>query len=155
MLYEAVLLFGILFAAGLLYSTLFQQRHALHLRAGLQGWLFVVLTAYFTWFWSHGGQTLAMKTWRIRVVDARGLPPRPGRALLRSLLAWLWFLPGLGLALAFGAKDWMLVLVPAADAVIWALAIYLDPQRQFLHDRLARTHLVRVEAPASGKGQRS
>ena len=47
--YEGVLLFGVLAIAGYLYSSLTQQRHALHGLAGLQAFLFVVLAIYFTW----------------------------------------------------------------------------------------------------------
>ena len=59
--YEGVLLFGVLMISGYLFSTLTQQRHALLGRHALQGFLFVVLGIYFVWFWSHGGQTVAMK----------------------------------------------------------------------------------------------
>ncbi len=144
MVYEAMLLFGVLFIAVWLFSTLLQQRHALYLRSALQDWLFFVIGIYFVWFWSHGGQTLAMKTWRIRLVTTDGQPVTIRRAIVRYLLVWLWCLPGLALAWALGAKTWMLVLIPAANAVIWALMIYLDPHRQFLHDRLAGTRLIRV-----------
>jgi diacylglycerol kinase (ATP) len=94
-LYEGVLLFGVLFIAGYLYSSLTQQRHALNGRHGLQIFLFVVLGIYFTWFWSHGGQTVAMKAWHIRVVDERGLAVSQSRAFARYLLSWLWFAPAL------------------------------------------------------------
>lgn len=144
MVYEAMLLFGVLFIAVWLFSTLLQQRHALYLRNGLQDWLFLVIGIYFVWFWSHGGQTLAMKTWRIRLVTTDGRPVKIWRAIGRYLLVWLWCLPGLALAWALGAKTWMLVLIPAANAVIWTLTVYLDPHRQFLHDRLAGTRLIRV-----------
>jgi uncharacterized RDD family membrane protein YckC len=152
MLYEALLLFGVLFIADWLFSTLLQQRHALHLREAGQAWLFLVLAIYFSWLWSHGGQTLAMKTWRIRVVTKHGSALGFGRALGRYLLSWLWFLPGLALAWALGAKGWMLILIPVANLVLWALTIYLDPQRQFLHDRLAGTRLIRI--PAAGNKPR-
>ncbi|WP_050479682.1 RDD family protein [Herbaspirillum rhizosphaerae] len=142
MLYEAMLLFGVLFISAWLFSTLLQQRHALYLRHALESWLFVILGLYFIWFWTHGGQTLAMKTWRIRLVGADGLPVGALRALARFLLSWLWFIPGLALAWALGAKNWMLVGVPVANLVIWAALAYLDPQRQFLHDRIAGTRLV-------------
>jgi len=72
--YEGVLLFGVVMIAGWLFSTLSQQRHALQGRGLLQGFLFLVFAVYFTWFWSHGGQTLAMKTWRVRLVTASGGP---------------------------------------------------------------------------------
>ena len=71
--YEGVLLFAVLMIAGYLFSSLTQQRHALAGRAALQGFLFLVLGIYFVWFWSHGGQTLAMKTWRIRLIGQDGL----------------------------------------------------------------------------------
>lgn len=144
MVYEAMLLFGVLFISGWLFSTLLQQRHALYLRDALQDWLFFVVGLYFVWFWTHGGQTLAMKTWRIRLVGSNGQSVTFKRALVRYLLAWLWILPGLALAWAIGAKTWGLVLIPAANILIWALAIYLDPQRQFLHDRIAGTKVVSV-----------
>ena len=66
-------------------------------RLGLQAFVFLVLAVYFSFFWQKG-QTLAMKTWRIRIVDKHGASLSWGRALLRYLLVWLWFLPGLALA---------------------------------------------------------
>jgi uncharacterized RDD family membrane protein YckC len=95
MLYEGVLLFGVLMLAGLLYSTLTQQRHALQGQHGMQAFLFVVLGLYFIGFWIYGGQTVAMKAWHIRLLDARGRPVSPKRALCRYLASWLWFLPAL------------------------------------------------------------
>ncbi len=142
MVYEAMLLFGVLFIATWLFSTLLQQRHALYLRDALQDWLFVVLGVYFCWFWTHSGQTLAMKTWRIRVIGRDGQPVGWRRALVRYLLAWGWFLPGLGLARLIGAQGWMLLLLPALNFAVWVAAALLDRDRQFLHDRLAGTRVV-------------
>ena len=142
MVYEAMLLFGVLFIATWLFSTLLQQRHALYLRDALQDWLFVVLGLYFGWFWPHGGKTLAMKTWRIRVVSRDGQALRWPRALLRYGLAWGWLLPGLALARVIDAQGWMLLLLPALNLVLWAMAALLDRDRQFLHDRLAGTRIV-------------
>jgi uncharacterized RDD family membrane protein YckC len=147
MLYEAMLVFAILFASALLFSVLLEQRHALYLRHALLAWLFFVVGAYFIWLWTHGGQTLAMKTWKVRLVGKDGQPVRFWRAALRYLLTWLWFVPGLALAWLLGAKAWMLILIPIANVVAWALAIYLDPQRQFLHDRLAGTRLIAATEP--------
>ena len=154
MLYESMLLFGVLFFAGWLFSTLLQQRHALYLRNGLQDWLFVVIGIYFVWFWSHGGQTLAMKTWRIRLVTADGRPVGALRALGRYLLAWFWCVPGLIAAWMLGARDWLLILIPAANLLLWSLTVYLDRERRFLHDRLAGTRLVDVAPPPKTGGRR-
>jgi uncharacterized RDD family membrane protein YckC len=148
MLYEGMLLFGVLFIADWLFSTLMQQKHALHFRHAGQIWLFIILALYFGWFWSHGGQTLAMKTWRIKLVSKTGLPVTFWRAVMRYVFAWGWFLPGLALAWAMGAKGWTMLLVPLANIVIWAMTAFLDRQRNFLHDRLAGTRLVQVTATA-------
>lgn len=118
----------------------------------MQGWLLVVLILYFVWFWTHGGQTLAMQTWRIRLVTRDGKPVEIHRAIGRFLLAWLWVLPGLILAWLVGASNWMLALIPAANITLWALTVFLDPQRQFLHDRIAGTRIIAVqEAPKKSK----
>ena len=53
--------------------------------------------------------------------------------LVLVMLAWL-----------LGAKTWMLLCIPALNVLIWTLTIYLDPQRQFLHDRIAGTRLIWV-----------
>lgn len=145
MAYEGTLLFGILFTAGLAFSVTFNQTHALYLRHAMQYWIFFVLGAYFVWFWSHGGQTLAMKTWHVQVVTAAGRPVSVGRALARYVLSWLWFIPGLSLAAALRAEGWMMVIIVFVSAAIWAMAIYFDPQRQFLHDRMAGTRLVQTK----------
>lgn len=142
MVYEGVLLFGVLFAAALLFSVLFQQRNALEMHQGMAAWLFFVLGIYFIWLWTHGGQTLPMKTWRIRVVAADGSALSPWRALARYLLAWLWFVPGLAIASLAQAHGWMLVLFPAINCALWAMTVLLDKDRQFLHDHLAGTRLI-------------
>ena len=60
--------------------------------------LFAVLGLYFAWFWVHGGQTVAMKTWHVRVVRLDGRPLGWRGALARYALSWMWFLPALGVA---------------------------------------------------------
>jgi uncharacterized RDD family membrane protein YckC len=146
MLYESMLLFGVLFVSALLFATLLQQRNALHLRHFLQEWLFLVVALYFIGFWMRGGQTLAMKTWRIRLQAADGGNVTLLRAVGRYLLSWLWIIPGLALAWALGGRHWMLTVIPAINVLCWALTIYLDPNRQFLHDRIAGTRLVDLAA---------
>jgi uncharacterized RDD family membrane protein YckC len=149
--YEGVLLFGVLMISGYLYSALTLQRHALQGRHGLQAFLFVVLGIYFVWFWSHGGQTVAMKAWHIRVVTNAGQPLSQPRALARYLLAWAWFVPALlGL---WWARPGGLEPIAAAlllGVLAYALLSRWLPQRQFLHDTLCGTRLVDWRAQAAG-----
>ena len=121
MLYEAILLFAIAFLATWVFQfaagTLRIEGWRSHL---LQLFLLTVFAAYFLWCWLRGGQTLAMKTWRIRLVAKDGHARlAPKAALLRFICA--------------------LLLVPTLIGIAWA---YVDRDRQFLHDRLAGSLLI-------------
>jgi uncharacterized RDD family membrane protein YckC len=140
-LYEGMLMFGVVFIAGYLFSTLSQTRHALDNRFALQVFLFVVFGIYFTWFWSKG-QTLAMKTWHIRLVDSAGRSVSQARAFARYLLSWLWFVPPLALIAPFHLSAGESFVLVAGWVAIWAIAARLHPQTQFWHDALAGTRLV-------------
>ena len=140
-LYEGMLMFGVVFISGYLFSALTQQRHGLQGRHALQAFLLVIFGIYFAWFWAKG-QTLAMKTWHIRVVDRHGRPLTQPRALLRYLFAWLWFLPPLALFSLFGLPPLEVAVLCAGWVAIWALLSRFHPQRQFWHDAWAGTRLV-------------
>ena len=140
-LYEGMLLFGVVFIAGYLFSALSQTRHALDNRAGLQAFLFLVLGIYFTWFW-HRGQTLAMKTWHIRVVDTRGRALTQTHAFRRYLASWLWFLPPIALTWPLGLPATEVAVLLVGWVLVWALLSRFHPQRQFWHDALAGTRLI-------------
>lgn len=98
---------------------------------GVAGWiewvhLYSITGMYFLWCWLRSGQTLAMKTWRLLVVDAKTRQHiTRQQAFVRYTLAW----PSIGF---FGI------------GLLWAL---LDNDRQFLHDRLAGTCVVRLPRP--------
>ena len=134
-------MFGVVFIAGYLFSTLSQTRNAMDNRHALQAFLFVVFGIYFTWFWAKG-QTLAMKTWNIRVVDRFGRPVTQARALLRYILSWLWFLPVLAAQAPFNLSGGESALITIGWVAIWALLSRFHPQRQFWHDAWAGTRLV-------------
>lgn len=140
-LYEGMLMFGVVFIAGYLFGTLSQTRNALDNRTGLQAFLFVVFGIYFTWFWSKG-QTLAMKTWHIRLVDRAGRPASQARAFVRYLLSWLWFLPPLVLIAPFRLPAGESFVLLLGWVAVWAIASRFHPQSQFWHDALAGTRLV-------------
>lgn len=142
MLYEAVLLFGIVFFAGLAFGLATQQRNGLVHHNLLAAWIALVVGAYFVWFWTHGGQTLPMKTWRLRLEAANGRPLSAGHAIVRYALGWLWFLPPLALHPLLGLSVPVTLALAAAWIVVWAGAARLHADRQFPHDRLARTRIV-------------
>jgi uncharacterized RDD family membrane protein YckC len=138
-LYEGILMFGVAFISGYLFSTMSQQRHALNHRLGLMAFLFLIFGIYFTWFWAKG-QTLAMKTWHIRLVTTEGKPVTQPIALFRYICSWVWFLPPLAMIAPFnlsGAESALVVI-----AWVWALLSRFQPEQQFWHDAWAGTRLV-------------
>jgi uncharacterized RDD family membrane protein YckC len=148
MLYEALLLFGVVFISGWLLDTLTQSRHALMLRHTRQAWLFLVIGAYFIFFWRRTGQTLAMKTWRIRLVPVKGSSISLTQAIFRYLLAWLWFLPAMAIDYFFGIKGWPSIGLIVVGMMAWLVATRFDKNRQFPHDRIVGTRLVDVQVAA-------
>jgi uncharacterized RDD family membrane protein YckC len=142
--YEGLLLFGVLFISSYLFSALSQSRHALDNRHGLQAFLFLVIGIYFTWF-GHKGQTLAMKTWHIRLVDRTGQALSQQRALLRYVTSWVWFIPPLALLAPYNLTAGEIAVLLIGWVCFWALLSRFHPQRQFWHDALAGTRLINSE----------
>lgn len=121
MVYEGLLMLGVLSVAFMIPQL------ALGIGLGivlpgpvLLGHLFIVLGAYFLWYWNHGGQTLAMQTWKLQISTPTGIAPSMQRLVVRYLLAWPCIL-------FYGA------------GLIWAL---FDREKQFLHDRIAGTRII-------------
>jgi uncharacterized RDD family membrane protein YckC len=141
--YEGVLIFGVVMIGALIYGLVTQQRHALQGKHGLQAFLFVLLALYFAGFWSRGGQTLAMKTWHIRLLTHDGRAVGVGRALVRFLLSWLWFAPAMVWAQFAGAgSGFVLTAILVIGVLAYASLVWLNPRRQYAHDLLAGTQLV-------------
>ena len=145
-LYEGMLMFGVVFIAGYLFGTLSQTRNAMDNRHALQAFLFIVFGIYFVWLWSKG-QTLAMKTWDIKIVDRSGLPVTQSRALLRYVLSWLWFLPALAGVSPFKLSGAESVVLVIGWVAVWAILSRFHPDRQFWHDAWAGTRLVSAPKP--------
>ncbi|KAF0814048.1 hypothetical protein IGB42_01728 [Andreprevotia sp. IGB-42] len=107
-------------------------------------WLMAVSFFYFAWCWRRGGQTLAMKTWRVRILAVNGQPVSLRAAAIRFFAAFACWFPLIPLwMLARRDPQWIpyawfsfgLFLAP----FFWAFA---DREKQLLHDRLAGTRLV-------------
>ena len=117
--YEAILLFAILFISGYLFVALAGRTPQGWLRGIFYAYLLAVCGTYFVFCWIRSGQTLAQKSWGLRVTAADGSLLTWHQAVKRYLLAAVSLGSGIG--------------------VLWAL---IDPQHQFLHDRLAGSRLV-------------
>lgn len=85
-------------------------------------YLLAVVFFFHTWFWVHGGQTLGMRAWRLKLVANNG-----------STLTWCTA------AIRFGGAA---VSLAAAGLGFWWIA--LDRERRAWHDRLSNTRVVLV-----------
>jgi uncharacterized RDD family membrane protein YckC len=119
LVYDAILLTPVLFITAYVFLALTQGAQTPLLYALFRLWLVAVLGVYFVYCWRRSGQTLAMKTWHIRVARKDGSPLSTTEALARYLLAL-----------------WSVLLLGAG--FLWAL---VDRERQFLHDRLVGSRL--------------
>lgn len=145
--YEMLLAFAALFLPFLILEVTLQAAHtslAEHLRQALA---FLVLGAYFIHQWSREGQTLAMRTWRIKLVFPGHSHVPLKIAALRYLLAWGWVMPGILASYAMHLSRWQALYAVFASMGVWALLALLDKDRQFVHDRLAGTRLVQLPKP--------
>jgi len=122
LVYEALLLTAVLLLAGGMATTLAQAAAIAYPRMMTRIIVIFVCGGYFAVQWLRSGQTLPMKTWRIRLETVSGKHITLPQALLRLTLATIGYI-------AMGVS------------VLWAL---VDRDRQFLHDRLAGTRLVYV-----------
>ena len=123
LLYELLILAAVLLAAALPLVVLTHTWDHAPARLALQAWLLVACGVYYVRQWAGGGQTLPMKTWRMRLISCDGTAVTRPRAMLRYLLALTGtFLLGLGF--------------------LWAL---WDRERQFAHDRVAGTRIVMTD----------
>lgn len=105
---------------------------------------------YYGWFWTHGGISLPMQTWRVRLVDPRGRPVTWLQALRRYLVALAqWIL------IFWGLKAWGAGNLPVAAGVGLVVLAGLawtvfHPQKLMLHDLLSGTRLIRLPPDRSG-----
>ena len=125
MIYESLLVIAVLFVASFVFLFVFRDTNSPFFKPTFQLYLLIIAGAYFIWFWTHGGQTLAMQTWKMRIVSTVSTDGK-GISLRQALMRYLFALIGIGLL---------------GCGILWAL---LDRDRQLLHDRLAGTRVVKV-----------
>jgi len=122
MLYESILVFAILFVAGVVYRALMGDPHSdfeQHLFF-MYSWL--IIGVYFVYCWVKSGQTLAMQTWRIQLLRLDGNPLSLGQAVRRYVIA--------SFSLMFFGLGFL-----------WAI---FDREGLYLHDRFTGSRLFEL-----------
>lgn len=116
MVYDGLLLFGVLFTATLIPAlvlspgaaqTIHNEDKLYTAQPLLNGvffrlYLVLIIILFFSWFWHRNGQTLGMQAWRLRVEQLDGQNLNGWQCLLRLLVAavsiaclgagywWIW-----------------------------------------------------------------
>lgn len=147
--YEALLLLPMIIVAGFAFlpfvsptavATKTLETPSPLARAVMFGLLVIGGAVFYGWCWSGGRRTLAQKTWRLRLLDRRGAPLTPTRALVRYAAFWIGPAIALdGYALLEGSGHARNALAFFALNYCWAI---VDRDRQFLHDRIAGSVIV-------------
>ena len=121
MFYDSLLLLSVLLIATAL--ALLATKGTLHYHNPFfRTFLFLICFSFYTWFWLHGGQTLGMRAWRLRLQRIDGQPITIWQALLRFMAA----IPSLALA---------------GLGLLWIL---VDKDKLAWHDRISESMIVRL-----------
>lgn len=122
--YDLLLLLGLLFIATAVANFALNQGNAIE-RGNPYYWFFkfgllMISFFYYGWFWTHGGQTLGMKTWKMKLQSRDGKALSWPQALVYFFAAALsWTVFGIGF--------------------IWSL---FEPSRATWHDLIAGCEML-------------
>ena len=152
-LYELALLFGIVFVTALMVQIILSVLHINNLPNWAHSLIFFLsMGIYFTYCWTHGGQTLAQRTWHLKVVNTDGRPVSLIQASLRYTLSYLGILPALMIV-------WTQIhqheTLPSASAIYtlttvlvlinWLALLgtsFSNPKRIALHEKISKTRTI-------------
>lgn len=121
-IYDALAVVALCFVSALVVIILIGDASYGLKRYLLQVVLWLAIGVYFVWCWKKTGQTLAMKTWQLKLVN------KDGKLLPLNLAMARYVLSTLSLVL-FGL------------GFLWAM---VDRDHLYLHDRLLNTHIIYV-----------
>lgn len=151
-LYEIALLFGITFITAFVVQiilTLFHIKSPNWIHSLI---FFIIIGTYFTYCWTHGGQTLAQRTWRLKTTNINGEAIPYGQAWLRYTLSYLGILPAFLIAwtqihtqnqMPSAATTYTLTIGLALMNWLALLGTALaHPQKIALHERLSKTRTI-------------
>jgi uncharacterized RDD family membrane protein YckC len=138
-IHEAFFLVALIFIAQFLVTRLAGGEYKGMWRNIAQGFLVLVMGAYFIWQWTGGRRTLAQKTWSLALRTQSGALLTISHALKRYAAAWIGPALALGAGTAIGKAGLLFLLFN----FVW---IFFDREGQTLHDRLAGTRLIVQDA---------
>ena len=147
-LYDALVLLAVCFLAMAIVTPLFDRTNTTHqILAGI--YLLVIIGIFYLWFWTHGGQTVGMRAWRLKLQTTDGKAINLAQGLFRIITAippWLGF--GLFALLASERKveDLSVALQLIQPYAIWLslfclLWILFDNRPKSWRNRLSQSEI--------------
>jgi uncharacterized RDD family membrane protein YckC len=120
--YELLLLLAIWMLCTWVFLHIFGDATGGTKRYVLQLFLWLATGVYFVWCWAKTGQTLASKTWKIKLTNQQNTSLSTQQAVIRYALA-------------------SASLLACGAGFFWA---FIDKDGLFLHDRLLKTRFVQI-----------
>lgn len=147
-LYDGILIIAISFFATALTLPFTKGNVTAENKIYMSLYLLVVIYIFYAWFWTHGGQTLGMRAWKLRLVSINGNAISWQQSFIRfitGLPAWLLFIIGLILWIKTGIAE-SLTTIPywlfAVTGFIWVL---LDNRSSNWRDKMSGTQVIVTE----------
>ena len=142
--YEAILTIGIAMGISMVFTSLFG-------RTSDQGIFFIRLIfilaigIYFSYIWHRSGQTLAMKTWHIKLINNNSKMLSIRQATIRYFASWLWISPVAMYYFLIGiSSHFELIAALLVGMLLYAALSFLFLDRQYLHDKMCKTRLIDI-----------
>ncbi|VAW91621.1 hypothetical protein MNBD_GAMMA22-2783 [hydrothermal vent metagenome] len=154
MSYDGLLLIAVLFVATGIATALSGGESITAGNPLFTTYLFFVCYAFFAWFWTHGGQTLGMRAWKIQLQRLDGSSINLWQALLRyitGLPAWLAILLGIVKLVLPEAPDigppisWFFALPKGILLIIGLAWLLLDNQYFLWRDKFTESNIIRID----------
>ena len=168
-LYDAMLLCAVWLLAGIIYTIPAQMiiqldsSHKENLSSNaftgpvFYTYLFLVSWFFFAWFWTHGGQTLGLRSWSLRLQTTQGDAINWTRSLLRFLIAGTPWIVALFIYDQLKKTQFLIepysysVFLIGFIGIIWVL---IDNKNRSIQDIFSNTEIVKIPRLKNQKKQK-
>ena len=153
MVYDGLLLAAVLFIAMAIFIPIAKSAGYETGHPVFSVYFLLVCFLFYAGFWTHGGQTLGMKTWKIKLLHENGQAISWGQALLRyltALPAWIVIMLGISTLMLDAplkmpmAINWINTLPDGVLLGIGLVMLYFDQRPNNWRDRFSHTQIIRI-----------
>lgn len=150
MLYDSLLLIAVLFLAMAVFLLLAGGESPRPGNPIMTIYLLLVCFLFFGWFWTHGGQTLGMRAWKLTLQQSDGQPVSWLQAALRIVTAtpaWIVFMTGIALSagIPLQSYSWLQTLEQVPGGLVLVIGVVwltIDQWPGGWRDKLTRTRVI-------------